>query len=236
MTQIKYDKHNHVSKYAAGLILSGNVQITERDCTTEMVEDDMFIIPIYCVHALYSEDVSARVLTMCIEDEFLKNHLIEQGQQILRNMMQPFREKKLISDNQESAYLDAYEIINSMYLEQEELPETVGNVTELMQKEPEKDWKLDELAASVYINKYHMIRKFKETIGLTPHYFHIQNRIRKAQKLLRDGHSVADTAVEMGFYDQSHFDKTFHSIMGISPREYLKSLEDISLKRCKKAK
>ncbi|MDO5575036.1 MAG: AraC family transcriptional regulator [bacterium] len=32
---------------------------------------------------------------------------------------------------------------------------------------------------------------------------------------------ILNGCAEMGFYDQSHFDKAFHSILGISPKEYV---------------
>ncbi|NLK95282.1 MAG: AraC family transcriptional regulator [Clostridiales bacterium] len=59
---------------------------------------------------------------------------------------------------------------------------------------------------------------------LTPHYFQIQNRIRKSQLLLQQGYSVVFTASEIGFYDQSHFVKSFRKVFGISPLEYIYSL------------
>lgn len=79
----------------------------------------------------------------------------------------------------------------------------------------------------MYLSKYYMIRKFKNDVGLTPHKFLLQNRIRKAQRLLQKGLKVADVAAEMGFYDQSHFVKSFRKVMKIPPEEYLQSVKKI---------
>lgn len=46
---------------------------------------------------------------------------------------------------------------------------------------------------------------------------------RKAQTLLFTNKSVTEASVDTGFYDQSHFDKSFKNIVGISPTEYLAS-------------
>ena len=82
---------------------------------------------------------------------------------------------------------------------------------------------LGQLAKDIHISKFHLIRKFKREVGMTPHRFHIQNRIRKAQSRLQKDENIAAVAVGMGFYDQSHFNKSFKKIVGISPKEYLDS-------------
>ena len=220
-----YEKHNHVTKYVAGLILNGCAEIFDGIQTFSAMQDDLFIIPVYRVHALRLNAASTRILTMCIGVDFLEQNNIEEGMRKLKLLIKELRENRLIGEKQETAYLDAYEIICRMHEEQERLPEQIEAITQKVVEAPEQDWRLDELADSIYINKYYMVRKFKETVGLTPHYFQIQNRVRKAQHLLQKGISVADTAAEMGFYDQSHFDKAFHSILGISPKEYVESLE-----------
>lgn len=237
--EIKYGRHNHVSKYVAGVILAGSVELFDGTDIVTAVEDDMFIIPVYRVHTLEMKDCSAKVLTMCIGVEFLTKYTIEQGHPILSGLMQPLKMEQLITKRQEEAYQDAYEMILRMYEEQTEVPGGIESVTQrrfampdsierVMQRVidmPEQEWKLETLADSIYINKYYFIRRFKETVGLTPHSFHIQNRIRKAKQLLRERHSITDTAIETGFYDQSHFDKAFRRILGISPSEYMESLK-----------
>ena len=64
---------------------------------------------------------------------------------------------------------------------------------------------VETLAADIYVSKYYFIRKFRNSIGMTPHQFCIQNRIRKSQRLLDGKKTISGIAAEMGFYDQSHF-------------------------------
>ncbi len=65
-----------------------------------------------------------------------------------------------------------------------------------------------------------------EVSGLTPHKFQIQCRIRKAQKLLLNGENIVNVSVAVGFYDQSHFDKYFRKIVGMTPKDYIKSVSN----------
>ncbi len=49
---------------------------------------------------------------------------------------------------------------------------------------PELELSIDQMSEKVNISSYHMIRKFSNENGLTPHKFQMQCRIRKAQQLL----------------------------------------------------
>ena len=92
---------------------------------------------------------------------------------------------------------------------------------------PEFELPIETLAADIFVSKYYLIKKFKRSVGMTPHQFCIQNRTRKSQGLLDEEKTVSRIATEMGFYDQSHFDKAFQKIVGISPSEYIHSKKQI---------
>lgn len=61
---------------------------------------------------------------------------------------------------------------------------------------------------------------FRLTVGMTPHRYISLKRIRRAQWLLREGHSPALTAHECGFYDQSHLTRCLKSVCGMTPRQF----------------
>ncbi|NLL78291.1 MAG: helix-turn-helix transcriptional regulator [Clostridiales bacterium] len=73
-----------------------------------------------------------------------------------------------------------------------------------LEQAPEKQLTIEEMANMTHISKYHFIRSFKQEIGLTPHQFQLQNRIRKAKLLLRQDKTITEAALDAGFYDQSH--------------------------------
>lgn len=82
------------------------------------------------------------------------------------------------------------------------------------------DIQLTDLENLVEISKFSILRQFKKDFKLTPHAYLINKRINQAKNLLTKGQTVADTAVECGFFDQSHFVKTFKSFVGINPAAY----------------
>lgn len=83
------------------------------------------------------------------------------------------------------------------------------------------------MAALAFTGKYALIRSFRQEAGLTPHQFQIQNRVRKAQKLLAGSASIAEMALATGFYDQSHFIRCFEKITGRTPTEYNRAYETV---------
>lgn len=85
---------------------------------------------------------------------------------------------------------------------------------------PEDVLFIEDMARSIGMSPYHMIRQFKAACGLTPHQFQIQCRVRKGQKLLEEGKSVTEAAYATGFCDQSHFDRCFQRIVRLTPSAY----------------
>lgn len=79
---------------------------------------------------------------------------------------------------------------------------------------------VDELASLVHMSKYHFMRQFKASTGETVHSYVRQRRLLYASRLIREGLSVSQSAVQSGFEDYSVFYKAFKENFGISPKEY----------------
>jgi transcriptional regulator GlxA family with amidase domain len=81
-----------------------------------------------------------------------------------------------------------------------------------------EDIGLDELAHLVGISQSQFARAFKVSTGLPPYQWCLRNRVKRAQEMLLNGSdSLADTAIQNGFADQSHFTKTFRRVTGATP-------------------
>jgi AraC-like DNA-binding protein len=80
---------------------------------------------------------------------------------------------------------------------------------------------LEDVARAAGLSRYHFLRVFKQATGLPPHLFRTLRRIDRARQLLRDGRALAQTALAVGFADQSHFTNTFRKYTGATPGQYL---------------
>lgn len=79
---------------------------------------------------------------------------------------------------------------------------------------------LEQLAALAQLSPFHLLRSFKNQVSLPPHAYQIQVRIRHARQMLQLGMPCIETALTVGFADQSHFTKHFKRIVGVPPGVY----------------
>jgi AraC-like DNA-binding protein len=79
---------------------------------------------------------------------------------------------------------------------------------------------LDELAAATGTGPFALLRAFRDELGLPPHAYLNQLRVRLARQLLDDGRSPAEVAVTAGFADQPHLTRHFKRAVGVPPGAY----------------
>ncbi len=81
---------------------------------------------------------------------------------------------------------------------------------------------LATLAGISGLSRSHLIRSFKQEIGLTPHAFLIDRRVRLARTLLLGGDAPVSVAADAGFADQAHMTRAFKARIGVTPGRFAK--------------
>lgn len=88
---------------------------------------------------------------------------------------------------------------------------------------------LDQVCRWAGLSKSTLLRAFVRSKGVTP-YSYLENiRIGKARKLLEQGISPMEAALQTGFSDQSHFTNYFSRFIGLTPgiyRDIFKEMEE----------
>jgi AraC-like DNA-binding protein len=79
---------------------------------------------------------------------------------------------------------------------------------------------LNEMGLWVDMTPFQLISLFKRTLGLTPHAYLTQLRLKAAIRQLKAGAPIADAALASGFYDQSALTRHFKRSFGITPLQY----------------
>ncbi len=82
--------------------------------------------------------------------------------------------------------------------------------------------RLDALAELAGFSPYYLNRIFQAEVGIPPYEYLVKIRLKQAQEMLFDGHSIAEAAHHSGFADQSHFTRFFKRHVGLTPGEYLR--------------
>lgn len=105
----------------------------------------------------------------------------------------------------------------------QELMQAVRRAEELLKAGPETALSLPELAQACGVDMYALHRAFTRVLGLPPHAFQTHLRLRRAKALLRAGSAPGQAALEAGFCDQSHLNRHFARVVGLTPAQYAKA-------------
>jgi AraC-like DNA-binding protein len=80
---------------------------------------------------------------------------------------------------------------------------------------------LGGLAAQAGVSQSQLERRFQQILGTSPGEYVLRVRISASRALLETtDRTIADIALAVGFYDHSHFTRTFKRMMSCSPKLY----------------
>lgn len=101
----------------------------------------------------------------------------------------------------------------------------VTRVVRMIDNEPSMPHRLSSLAQIARLSPYHFLRMFEDLTGTTPHQYLLRARLRRAAiRLGTESARVLDIALACGFGDISHFNRSFRSEFGMSPRAYRRKI------------
>ncbi|MNN49185.1 HTH-type transcriptional activator RhaS [compost metagenome] len=111
-------------------------------------------------------------------------------------------------------------------------PEAIQKSLAWMEKHYAAISGVDSCAEAAGLSKFHFIRRFTATVGITPLQYLTKIRLGHAIRLLRETDlSIEDIALHVGFSGSSYFIKVFHGIVGCSPGEFRKEKSYLTFHR-----
>jgi AraC-like DNA-binding protein len=81
-----------------------------------------------------------------------------------------------------------------------------------------------DMARTVGLSPFYLLRAFKRATGMPPRSYLYQLRLDHARGLLRRGVPPAQVAAELGFTDQSHLTHRFKAAFGVTLGQYARAL------------
>ncbi|MEM0897971.1 MAG: AraC family transcriptional regulator [Verrucomicrobiota bacterium] len=94
-------------------------------------------------------------------------------------------------------------------------------VIQFMEANYVSDVSMERMAEMAGLSSTQFNHRFRMLLRMSPSEFLLRLRVEAARNLLVTGHGMlGEIAVEVGFYDQSHFTKRFRKVTGMTPREY----------------
>lgn len=194
-----FESHNHVGHYIISLVTQGvaTVHFCEGQCRADCgdagwmsavcdgrmdlhnkqwkcYKGDLFIIPPYAMHLVYQKK-NTRLLSMCIGTSFVEETDYEAAEKILRNLLRDAMRQGVMTEEQGEKLRTA---VRNVYCDREEVEKYrkemdpgIKTLIDRLISYPEREFPIEALAADIFVSKYYFLRKFKSSIGMSPHHF-----------------------------------------------------------------
>lgn len=100
-------------------------------------------------------------------------------------------------------------------------PHQLRQILDYIDAHLDQEIKLENLAQLLDISQFHFSRLFKQSLGLSPYQYLLQQRVERAKRLLKTSDNlIVDIALECGFNSHSHLSKQFRQLTGMTPKAY----------------
>ena len=90
--------------------------------------------------------------------------------------------------------------------------------------------RLTEVARAFGVSSYYLCHAFRAQVGMPPHAYLRRLRVREAVRRLDAGlnQDLTSLALELGFFDHSHFTRAFRSEFGVPPSSWRRMARSVS--------
>jgi AraC family transcriptional regulator len=104
------------------------------------------------------------------------------------------------------------------------LPQSqLERVIDYMKANLAQDLSILDLASLTSMSESHFSRAFKQSVGVSPYQYLMQQRVERAKQLLeKRSIAISTIALDCGFANQTHLTKVFRQMTGMTPKAYQK--------------
>jgi len=97
-------------------------------------------------------------------------------------------------------------------------------IKDYLEQSFDEDILLGDISVEFNLSVVHILRVFKKEFGLPIHSFVLNKKVHHAKKLLSQNLPITEVALQSGFFDQSHLNRSFKRVFQLTPKEYQKNI------------
>ncbi len=99
----------------------------------------------------------------------------------------------------------------------------LAQVIDYMKANLTRDLSILDLATLIGMSESHFSRGFKQSVGIAPYRYLMQQRVERAKQLLEEQSiAISTIALDCGFANQTHLTKVFRQMTRMTPKAYQK--------------
>lgn len=100
-------------------------------------------------------------------------------------------------------------------------PQQLQRVFDYIDAHLDEKIELEALAKLLGMSQFHFSRLFKQSIGISPYQYAIQQRVERAKQLLKNSdRAIIEIALDCGFSSHSHLSRQFRQLTGMTPKAF----------------
>ncbi|MEL6902870.1 MAG: AraC family transcriptional regulator [Cyanobacteria bacterium J06606_4] len=100
-------------------------------------------------------------------------------------------------------------------------PRQLQQILDYIDAHLDQEIKLSDLAQLLDMSQFHFSRLLKQSLGISPYQYLLQQRVERAKQLLKNtDRLITDIALACGFNSHSHLSKQFKQLTGMTPKAY----------------
>ncbi len=239
---IDFHEHNF---YEINLILSGNVKVLIANQTVESKENKIVLAKPGATHFVSSTpDILYSSYYLVFSEEFIKSFDIQSinllsvfGEEGAVYTLTPEQTKNCADilstiENENNhlrkrflvfyllSYIADFSKENSSHTEI--IPQHIYEIMTYINEHYNEKIVAQEIADKMHIGRTSLMTQFKKHTGKTLHEYVINCRLRNAIKLLSEGKSEYEAAINSGFSDSSSLIQCFKRIFKMTPKQYIR--------------
>jgi len=243
----EFSRHIH-NGFSIGIVLKGERVIARNGAESIIPAYSVFVINPGEPHACKSRYKKHSYFTICVDTQYaiaIASQMSEKPEDL------PYFANTLIHDTELSSTIQQllslaentgsplenesvlFSLLSTLILRHGNKPpklcrtgshvDAINRACEFMETHYDENISLKQLSSVARLSPFYFQRLFLKNRGISPHEFLVHFRIKIARKLLDEGKDIAGVALDTGFADQSHFNRSFRQVVGVTPGIYLKN-------------
>ena len=113
------------------------------------------------------------------------------------------------------------EMTNITFASPEKSKDRIAGIKEYIENHIDQPLGLEELANRFFVNKHYLSHYFKKETGFSISEYIKNQKVSAAKRLLKNGLTVTQTALALGFNSDSYFIGVFKQMTGTTPKKYV---------------